>query len=93
MLSILLSIAASLAQYSSLVTAASAVIDHKHYTGIPQALPEGFFKDADAISIAVGPEHACVLEVQSGVELGGQVYCWGAQEEYTRKSSIANKVN
>jgi hypothetical protein len=90
--SILLYFTSTSSQFSLFVAAAGAQIDHKHYTGIPRALPEGFFKDADAISVAVGPEHACVLEVQSGVELGGKVYCWGTQGEYTRKSSVANKV-
>ncbi len=41
------------------------------------ALPEGFHHDIDETSFSIGSQHACALEMVSGVEFGGKPVCWG----------------
>lgn len=40
-------------------------------------LPEGYFLDIDGISISLTNSNICSIESKPGVQIGGNVICWG----------------
>lgn len=53
------------------------LVAHVPLTCSLQPLEEGFHYDVDETTVTVGHQHACVLEVEPGVDFGGRPRCWG----------------
>eukprot|EP00968_Pinguiococcus_pyrenoidosus_P013535 scaffold1227_cov256-Pinguiococcus_pyrenoidosus.AAC.3 len=44
-------------------------------------LPEGFHSDLDEVSVSVGQNHACAIEYDPALPMGGRLRCWGSDTE------------